>query len=121
VRLSPLNTGLAAPAPLVSLGRLVVGAALGLSLLPLAACGPPREPKTVSMRMVGSPPNASVTVDDIFVGRLDLVSGRGVALPIGAHRVSVEAPGYLPWDKVVEAKEGAGPVRLEVRLVATPD
>jgi len=73
------------------------------------------------MRMVGSPPNASVTVDDIFVGRLDIVAARGVALPVGTHRISVEAPGYLPWDKMVEAKEGAGPLRLEVRLVATPD
>ena len=73
------------------------------------------------MRMVGSPPNATVTIDDIFVGPLDFVSARGVALPPGAHRVSVEAPGYLPWDRMIEAKEGAGPIRLDVRLVAVPD
>jgi hypothetical protein len=73
------------------------------------------------MRMAGSPPNASVTIDDIFVGRLDMVQARGVALPVGSHRVSVEAPGYLPWDKVVEAKEGAGPLRLDIRLVTMPD
>ena len=97
----------------------LVAALLATTTLP--GCGPPKEPKTVSMRMVGSPPNASVTIDDIFVGRLDTVAARGVALPVGTHRVSVEAPGYLPWDKVVEAKEGAGPLRLEVRLVATPD
>jgi hypothetical protein len=92
-------------------------------LVPLAlvACGPPKEPKTISMRMVGSPPSASVTIDDIFVGRLETVSARGVALPIGTHRISVEAPGYFPWDKLVEAKEGAGPLRLDVRLTATPD
>ena len=96
------------------------GALLGLGLS-LAACGPAREPRTVSLRMVGSPPNATVTIDDIFVGRLDLVSARGVALPVGTHRVSVEAPGYLPWDRMIEAREGAGPVRLEVRLVAVPD
>ncbi len=62
-----------------------------------------------------------INLGDAVVGRLDLVSARGVALPVGPHRVSVEAPGYLPWDKLVEAREGAGPVRLEVRLVATPD
>lgn len=73
------------------------------------------------MRMVGSPTTASVTIDDIFVGTLDVVSARGVALPLGPHRVSVEAPGFFPWDKVIEAKEGAGPLRLEVRLVAQPD
>jgi hypothetical protein len=86
-----------------------------------AACGPPKHPKTVFLRMVGSPPNASVTIDDIFVGRLDTVSARGVALPPGTHRISVEAPGYLPWDKIVEAKEGQGPIRLEVHLVEVPD
>jgi hypothetical protein len=73
------------------------------------------------MRMAGGPPNASVTVDDTFVGSLDVVSKRGVALPPGTHRVSVEAPGHLPWDKVIEAKEGEGPVNLDVKLVPIPD
>ena len=85
------------------------------------ACGPPAAAKTVSMRVNGGPPNASVTVDDTFVGTLDVVSRRGVALPPGTHRVSVEAPGHLPWDKVIEAKEGQAPVQLDVKLVAIPD
>jgi len=101
--------------------RLLRPALACIALAIGAACGPPKEPKTISMRMVGSPTTASVTIDDIFVGTLDVVSARGVALPLGPHRVSVEAPGFLPWDKVVEAKEGAGPLRLEVRLVAQPD
>lgn len=92
-----------------------------LLAIALPACGPAREPKTVSMRLVGSPPNATVTIDDIFVGRLDTVAARGVALPVGVHRISIEAPGYLPWDKAIEAKEGSAPVRLDVRLVAIPD
>jgi hypothetical protein len=90
-------------------------------LLALAACGRPREPKLVSMRMVGSPPNATVTIDDIFVGRLEMVASRGVAVPLGTHRLSVEAPGYLPWDRVVEAKDGTGPLRLDVRLMPIPE
>ncbi len=102
--------------------RTLAGLAVVLSTsAAVVACRPAAEPRTVSMHMVGSPANASVTIDDIFVGRLDIVAARGVALPVGTHRISVEAPGYLPWDKIVEAKEGAGPVRLEVRLVATPD
>jgi hypothetical protein len=102
--------------------RLASIAALALAFaMSVAACGPPAAPKTVSMRMAGGPPNASVTVDDVFVGTLDVVSKRGVALPPGTHRVSVEAPGHLPWDKLVEAKEGAGPVQLDVKLVPVPD
>ena len=101
---------------------LLLSGALALPLAAaLAACGPAAAPKTVSMRMFGGPSNASVTVDDIFVGTLDVVSARGVALPPGTHHVSVEAPGHLPWDNVVEAREGAGPVRLDVKLLPVPD
>lgn len=92
-----------------------------LAMLATVACGPARAPKTVSLRMVGAPPDASVTIDDIFVGRLEIVSARGVALPPGTHRVSVEAPGYFPWDRMIEAKEGDAPIRLDVRLTPIPD
>ena len=86
------------------------------------ACAPkPPVMPTVSLRMTGDPPDARVTVDDEPVGTLDVVSARGVALPPGTHHVSVEAPGHLPWDKVVEAREGAGSVRLDVKLVPVPD
>ncbi len=86
----------------------------------LVGC-PPAVSPTISMRMVGSPPNASVTVDDQFVGTLDVVSAHGVALPPGKHRVTVEAPGHLPWDKLIEAKQGDAPLRLDVKLVPIPD
>lgn len=85
------------------------------------ACGPNGPGPTVSMRMTGGPPNASVTVDDIFVGTLEVIVRRGVALPVGSHRISVEAPGHVPWDKMVEAKEGDAPLRLDVTLVPLPD
>jgi hypothetical protein len=73
------------------------------------------------MRMTGSPPTATVTIDDHYVGTLDVVGARGVALPEGPHRISVEAPGYFSWDRIVEMKEGQGPVRLAVDLVRVPD
>lgn len=84
------------------------------------ACSPAKEPKHVSFRMVGAPANATVTIDDIFVGRLETVQARGVALPVGTHHLTVEAPGFFPMDKVIEAKEGQ-PIRVETRLVAVPD
>jgi hypothetical protein len=118
------------PAACASRGRRARAIASALSALSLAiaiagagsiACGPPAAARTVSMRMVGGPPNASVTIDDQFVGTLDVVAARGVALPPGVHRVSVEAPGFLPWDKMIEAKDGGDAVRLEVRLLPIPD
>lgn len=95
--------------------------ALALALLAAAGCGPAKEPRTVSLRMVGSPPNASVTIDDQFVGSLAVVAARGVALPPGQHRISVEAAGYFPVDQIVEAKEGSGPIRIEAKLTPVPD
>ena len=87
-------------------------------LLLLVACGP--SGKTVSMRMSSNgPPNASVTIDDHFVGTLDVVSSRGIALPVGVHHVTVEAAGFLPWDKRIEATDA--PVKLDVRMTPVPD
>jgi hypothetical protein len=102
---------------IVPVAPIVLGAAAAV----LVACGPAKAPRTVSLRMVGSPPNASVTIDDRFVGTLDVVVARGVALPPGRHQVTVEAPGFFPFDTLVEAKEGAAPIRLEARLVPVPD
>jgi len=94
---------------------------LALVLLALAACGPAKEVRTVTFRPSGGPAGATVTIDDIFVGRLDTVGARGVALPLGPHHLTVESAGFFPFDRVIEAKEGAGPLRLEVRLVPVPD
>jgi len=71
--------------------------------------------------MGGTPQDATVIVDDQVLGALAYVQARGVALPYGVHRITVEAPGYFPWDKEVEAKKGAPPIRLDVSLVPVPD
>ena len=96
-----------------------MGVKLTALALLLAACGPGAQALTVSVRMRGSPPDATVTIDDRIVGRLDVVSARGVAVPPGKHRVSVERDGFFPWDKIVEA-EGA-PLVLDVQLQRVPD
>ena len=98
-----------------------VRAASAIALVLVAACGPAKTPPHVSMRFTGSPKTATVTVDDHYVGTLDVVMARGVALPVGTHRISIEAPGYFSWDKVIEAKEGQSPLRLAADLVPIPD
>ena len=85
------------------------------------ACSPHASAATVSMRMAGSPPNASVTIDDQFVGVLAVVAARGVALPPGMHHITVEAAGYFPWDKTTLVNEGDRAVRFDVHLVPIPD
>ena len=95
----------------------LLGVAWG-SVACLPAAGP-RGP-TVSLRLQGSPREASVTIDDEDVGPLEGVAIRGVALPRGKHRITVDAPGYFPQDTMVDAQDNT-PVRINVRLVPVPD
>jgi hypothetical protein len=106
-------------------GRVTVGLAL-LALAPsVAACAvhSPDEMRrpTVSLRMRGAPPDAAVVIDEEAVGQFDFVAAHGVALPVGVHHVTVKANGFFPWDREVEAKEGAPPILLEVALTPVPD
>ena len=88
-------------------------------LAALAACAPAASGRSVSLRMAGGPGQAIVTIDDQIVGPLEVVAARGVALSPGKHRISVEAEGYIPWDRIVEAT--TAPVKLDVRLEPIPD
>jgi PEGA domain len=70
-------------------------------------------------RNKGTPPDASVVIDEQYIGPLAYVAARGVRLPEGEHRISVEKTGYFPWDRLVVA--GSDPITLDVRLVPIPD
>ncbi|HXX67649.1 MAG TPA: PEGA domain-containing protein [Polyangiaceae bacterium] len=83
------------------------------------AVSPPRP--TVSLRLRGGPPEATVVVDEETLGTFEYVAAHGVALPPGIHRVTVQAPGYFPWDREVEAKSGTPPILLEVAMSPVPD
>ena len=74
---------------------------------------------TISLRVRGNVADAQVTIDDIPVGVLAFVAARGVALPPGRHRITVERTGYFPWDALVEAKDD--PIYLQITLVPIPD
>ncbi len=93
-------------------------AALLLLALGLSGCA---GAQTVSLRLQGNVPDAIVTIDDQHLGSMKYVGLRGVALPPGTHRVTVEKVGFFPFDKLVDAKEGEGPIVLDVKLEAVPD
>jgi len=84
------------------------------------ACAPSR-PATVSLRVSGNVRDAHVTIDDQYLGAFAFVAKKGVALPPGPHRITVEKTGYFAWDKVVVANEGDPPIKLDVILVEIPD
>jgi hypothetical protein len=108
------------------LGRLPPSVAL-LALLSVAACSdlqasfPHSASPTTSLRLHGQPAEAMVVIDDNLVGPLAVLETRGVALPAGTHQISIEAPGYFPVDRLVEAPSGGGPrIEMSVELLPVP-
>ena len=88
----------------------------------VAACGPSRGRAAVGLTVKGepgTPRDASVIIDEEFIGQLGFVAARGVRLPVGEHRITVQKEGYFPWDRIVVADRA--PVQLRVRLVPIPD
>lgn len=70
-------------------------------------------------RAADTPRDASVYIDEQFVGFLGVVAARGVRLPEGEHRISVEKVGYFPWDQLVVSDRK--PISLIIALRKIPD
>jgi hypothetical protein len=70
-------------------------------------------------RAPSTPRDASVYIDEQFVGFLGVVAARGVKLPEGEHRITVEKVGYFPWDEQVVSDRK--PITLKVELRKVPD
>jgi hypothetical protein len=106
-----------------ALGIRVVFAGVLLPLGIGVGCEPARTARmpTVSLRVRGAPPEATVVIDDNTLGTFDFVAAHGVALVPGTHRITVAASGYFPWDQAVEAKVGSGSISLQVTLIRIPD
>lgn len=66
-----------------------------------------------------TPRDALVYVDEQYIGTLSDVAARGVRLPEGKHRVTVEKAGYFPYDVIVVSDRE--PIYLDVQLVRLPD
>lgn len=76
----------------------------------------------VSMRMSRTPEtprDASVFIDEEYIGPLGFVAQRGVRLPVGEHRITVQKDGYFPWDRLVVSDRE--PIQLRVELEPVPD
>jgi hypothetical protein len=85
----------------------------------LAGCGTPGTYAVHFKRHPKTPGNASVIIDEQYVGPLAYVAGRGVRVEAGEHRISIEKDGYFPYDQLVQAEQGT--IKLDVELVPIPD
>ena len=103
---------------LAILAALALLAVLALSAL----TGCASNPSGVTLKLVktaSAPRDASVSIDEEYIGPLGIVAARGVRLPSGEHRITVERAGYFPWDRLVVSDRQ--PITLEVALVPIPD
>ena len=71
------------------------------------------------VRIADTPRDASVYIDEQFVGFLGVVVARGVRLPEGEHRISVEKVGFFSWDRLVVSDRQ--PIDLSVELRKIPE
>lgn len=98
-----------------------IGSAFGLLAVVLGLAGGCVR-AAVSLQMTpaaDTPRDAKVSIDEQFVGLLGFVSARGVRLPEGPHRITVEREGYFPYDQIVVSDRE--PIALEVHLQRLPD
>lgn len=99
----------------------VIGFVVAVLLGACPGCGP-QPVAAVSMSMSyakKTPADASVSIDEQYVGPLGYVAAHGVRLPEGEHRISVTKAGFFPWDRLVVAD--TNPIKLEVTLEPIPD
>jgi hypothetical protein len=66
-----------------------------------------------------APKSALVYIDEQYIGTLAYVAKRGVRLPEGEHRITVEKAGYFPYDALVVSDRE--PIHLRVSLQKIPD
>jgi TctA family transporter len=99
----------------------VIGFVIAILLGACPGCGPqPRAAVSLSMAYANkTPADASVSIDEQYIGPLGYVAAHGVRLPEGQHRISVTKSGYFPWDRLVTAS--TEPLKLEVALEPIPD
>ena len=93
---------------------------LGALLALMSGCGGAQHPKgpPATLRTVVEPPTATVYVDERFVGAARVLDRNPAALSPGAHRVTIEAPGYFPHD--LEVMLAPGVTRVDAKLRRVP-
>lgn len=67
----------------------------------------------------GTPREALVYIDGKYIGSLAAVEARGVRIPEGEHRLTVEKVGYFPYDRVIVSD--LEPIELKIELLKLPD
>jgi hypothetical protein len=98
-----------------------LGFVIAIALALLSGCADNLK-AAVSLKVAHTPEtprDASVIIDEQYVGPLGFVAAHGVRLPLGEHRISVEKNGYFPFDRLVRADRDD--IAISVKLEPMPD
>lgn len=66
-----------------------------------------------------APASALVYINGSYIGSLAAVVARGVRIPEGKHRLSVEKSGYFPYDAIIVSDIDA--INLRIDLLPLPE
>ncbi len=83
----------------------------------LGGCAPP---KRGLLRFAGDQKDALVTIDDEYVGKLGRLQRRGIKLPVGEHRITIEKVGFFPFDQLI-IMHAEQQQDMKVELTEIPD
>ena len=92
------------------------GIAMALLLLGCAKQGTVA-PEPARLKVIATPPDASVYVDGHYFGRATVLSQEPKALVPGAHLMTVQAEDHFPHDMELDLPAGVTTVTVELRPV----
>ncbi|MGB8330078.1 MAG: PEGA domain-containing protein [Polyangiales bacterium] len=69
------------------------------------------------LKIVASPPNASVYVDGHYFGRATVLSEEPKALVPGAHLLTVQADDHFPHDMEIDLPSGVTTIAIDLRPI----
>lgn len=74
-------------------------------------------PEPARLKIIASPPNASVYIDGHYFGRATVLSEEPKALAPGVHLMTVQAEDHFPHDMELNLPPGVTTVTIELRPI----
>ena len=69
------------------------------------------------LKIIATPPNASVYIDGHYFGRATVLSEEPKALVPGVHLMTVQAEDYFPHDMELNLPAGVSTITIELRPI----
>ncbi len=74
-------------------------------------------PEPARLRIISTPPNASVYIDGHYFGRATVLAQEPKALAPGVHLMTVQAEDHFPHDMELELPRGVTAITVELRPI----